>query len=499
MAQYQTPILGSFNSSASTDELESCQIIDTYGIGIDCHSRFIQLCILINRSDSIKKVEGTFTTDPGDLFKCRGFIREVLKENGLEDYDFHYCIESTGTYHYPVIRELKGRPRVVNPAIAGQSKRKTDVLDARILAQQDIAGLWKDSFIPDDDLNILRVYIKEREQLKKLRIQEGNRIRDILLRFGHTVNAYGAVGNTYTDTVIADLIAGHIPDTLGVNRDGLPDEIITVLSKNYNKYKLYTDSIAEQNKTIRKKIISMKFPFGNTMIDGRAALQRLTSVPGVGEQAAFSWLSEIYDIKRFEVVKQCAAYCGFDPSLKVSAGKVTSHKKRGGNAKLHSVLVNCASSAISRHKTPLGKWGYHIYRKNVKGGWKKACNAVGRRIVVALYHIQRLNEDYDISKYTFWQRNPVKEMHITEMNLGRFTSLLMRMGFENSIELTKAYYGDLAAMKGVGAKCLEAVQNWIKENSLQESSSEVKSSVEKRRNLKKRRESIITSSAETRY
>ena len=365
-----------------------------------------------------------------------------------------------------------------------------------MLAHQDIIGMWRESFIPDDDLNELRILLKRREHLAKERTRIGNRIRSTLLRFGHTVNAYGAVGKTYANSVIEDLVRGEIPDTSGVCPDGLPDGARRIIEEYFDRWNEVSKMIISSTKDVKEKVYSMSFRFGDEMIEGNKAVEKLKTVPGVGNLSAYYWLSEIYDVRRFESDKKCVAYCGFDPTLKVSAGKVTAHKRRGGNKKLHNTISNAAGTLISKKTEPFGRWGHRLYKRNAKGGYKKACNAVGRRMIVGLFHVQRLNQDFSYDKYNFWKEKEVKKVGIEEMNLGRFKPILLRLGLDDSQKITKAYYTDLASEKGVGVKCLEKIRQWISENSKEESSSKASSWVERKRNLKRRLASIIRSSRE---
>jgi len=64
MEHSTTRTLESFTSSVNeeidevetteiSDDVQTSEIIDEYGVGIDTHSRFIQVCILIKVTDSI--------------------------------------------------------------------------------------------------------------------------------------------------------------------------------------------------------------------------------------------------------------------------------------------------------------------------------------------------------------------------------------------------------------------------------------------------------------
>lgn len=194
-------------------------------------------------------------------------------------------------------------------------------------------------------------------------------------------------------------------------------------------------------------------------------LDLLTSVPGIGEVTALTWLSEIVEVQRFANAKAIAAYCGCDPTLKVSAGKVTTYSRRSGNKRLHQALTQAAGLLISRKKEPFGQWGYRIMKSKSTGGYRKAVGAVARRLAVALYHVQRLGVPFSYQKYQFWQTKTVAEMSLADMKLGRFEVVPARLGLDSSTKVANAFYTNPAAEKGVGEKCLEQVKQWLSQNS----------------------------------
>ena len=109
------------------------------------------------------------------------------------------------------------------------------------------------------------------------------------------------------------------------------------------------------------------WPISTGTMPGTELLGILRTVPGVGELAALHWLAEITDPRRFQNAKQVAAFAGCDPSLKVSAGKVTSYVRRQGNLRLHQALLYAASGLLRRRDDPLGQWGRSIAGRNKKG------------------------------------------------------------------------------------------------------------------------------------
>jgi hypothetical protein len=102
----------------------------SYGIGIDCHSKFIQVSVLVKRELRIYEYRHEFTTAWSDICAANTWAKSVISTCSSPSIDLslplHYCIESTSTYHIPIIQSWGGIPSIVNPSIAGSTKRKTD-------------------------------------------------------------------------------------------------------------------------------------------------------------------------------------------------------------------------------------------------------------------------------------------------------------------------------------------------------------------------------------
>jgi hypothetical protein len=198
---------------------------------------------------------------------------------------------------------------------------------------------------------------------------------------------------------------------------------------------------------------------------GEVICRRLDSVPFIGAKTLLVWLSEVITPQRFATVEKAIAYCGFDPAMKVSAGKVTSKGTRKGNSKIHGAIMKTAGSCVRSHSEPIGQWGYAIQQKNVKGGYGKACCAVGRRLIAALYYVHGRNEDFSYDHYHFFDIE-VPNVSIDEMGLSnRCKSALRKNGLERSQETAKCFItGRLRHLQGIGAKCLGEVKFWVEQN-----------------------------------
>ena len=223
-----------------------------------------------------------------------------------------------------------------------------------------------------------------------------------------------------------------------------------------------THCVRGVEREIRAFLSGALFPHKQGDQNGQALVDLLRTAPGVGEVTAWVWLAEIVDPSRCPDAKAVAASCGHDPSLKVSAGKVTSQARRKGNTALHQVFVQAAQYVIRKPGSPLGAWGRSISAKHAKGGWLKACGAVARRLTVALYHMHRTLKPYDESGYLSLQKPSFPDVKVEEMGLTkRTTTLLLSHGIRRATELWESYLGTLAALPGVGAKTLEEIGKWF--------------------------------------
>lgn len=435
-----------------------------YGVGIDTHKLFIQVCILYQRGAGTERVEQEFQTTWIDLAKARKWIVTTLTTAGhfTEGDLLRYTIESTGCYHLPVCQALGGTPTIINPMLAGPTRRKTDVLDARMLAHHSIIALWRPSYVLTPDAEILRCLIAMRNECTRGASRLINRVNNHCLRFGHTLGRDGSMADMQRRAIVEDMCRGVAQTGPALGPAGIPQNARTIFLDSYKLYDGYKAMGKQYHKLALDHLFQHHWPTGAGPIDGRSLLKILTSVPSVGEVTALVWLSVIHDPRRFADKKQVAAFCGSDPSVKVSAGKTTSHIKRKGNSVLHHALKNCASMIVRRHKDPLGQWGYNILRRQRKGSWGKAISAVARRLCICLWHVHLKAVPFSFEQYRFYLAPDVPELPISAMGLSKqFENMLHEAELYTTGEVARAFLTTLPQQKGIGVACLTAVKQWL--------------------------------------
>jgi transposase len=138
------------------------------------------------------------------------------------------------------------------------------------------------------------------------------------------------------------------------------------------------DAVSADIATLEAKIDQEIAPFA-------AAADRLDEITGVGRTAAQVIIAEIgTDMGRFPTPGHLASWAKFAPGVKESAGKKKGKGTTGhGNPYLARVLGEAAVAA-GRTNTFLGERYRRIARRR---GTKKAIVAVGRSILIIIWHL----------------------------------------------------------------------------------------------------------------
>jgi hypothetical protein len=252
----------------------------------------------------------------------------------------------------------------------------------------------------------------------------------------------------------------------GCSVDNIPAEVKELLKYKYVLWDEFKDRSKEMSEKIEQKIETIKWKCGDGELEGSELISLLMTVPGVGKHTAMVWLANIIDANRFETYQKCVAYCGYDPSNGTSAGKVVSNKKRQGNKELHKLISRCASNLLNKQAEPWGKWAGRIYGKS--GKWKKASNALGRKITIALYYVHKTGNAFDYDMYRTEEPEvmdiPLEQLVEIEPAFRRYIRKLIPLEIETTQEMVHKYH--ICAFKkvrGLGKAFYNLVDRFIQE------------------------------------
>jgi len=115
------------------------------------------------------------------------------------------------------------------------------------------------------------------------------------------------------------------------------------------------------------------------------AAARLDEIPGIGTTAAAIIIAEIgIDMSRFPTPGHLTSWARFTPGIKSSAGKAKGNGSTGHGDRYLARILGEVAVIVGRSDTFLGARYRRIARRR---GKKKAIVAVGRSLLVAIWHL----------------------------------------------------------------------------------------------------------------
>ena len=294
-----------------------------------------------------------------------------------------YLLEAAGLETWLVnakdVKHLPGRP-------------KTDKLDAVWLCKLAERQMLRPSFVPPPPIRVLRDLTRYRADLIGGRTAEKQRVENLLedAQIKLSVVASDIFGVSGRE-MMAELIAGQRnPRVLAQFARGRMRAKLSELEEAFtgrfndhhgfllSKMLARIDQVDADLADLDVRIEAEIAPFAE-----EAA--RLDEIPGIGQHAACVILSEIgIDMSRFPTAAHLCSWARFAPGVKESAGRRKGNETTGhGNPYLARVLGEAALSA-GKTDTFLGERYRRIARRR---GKKKAIVAVGRSILVIIWHL----------------------------------------------------------------------------------------------------------------
>jgi len=306
-------------------------------------------------------------------------------------------MEATSDYWKPVFYILEAQgldPWLVNAKDVKHlpGRPKTDKLDAVWLCKVAERQMLRPSFVPPAEIRLLRDLTRYRTDLVRSRTAEKNRVEKLLedAQIKLSVVAsdiFGVSGREMLDALIAGerdpKALAQLARTRMRAKIGLLEEAFVGHFTNHHRFLLTTmlariDQASADIAAVETKIDELILPFAR-------AVERLDEIVGVGLTGAHVMIAEIgVDMSRFPTAAHLCSWARFAPGIKESAGKKKGSGATGhGNPYLAAVL---GEAAVSTGKTDtfLGERYRRIARRR---GKKKAIVAVGRSILVIIWHL----------------------------------------------------------------------------------------------------------------
>lgn len=329
-------------------------------VGIDLHKKIIVLCVM----GKDRKVIERKTFSCCEVESIRKYFSKLKK--------FQAVVEATASYEWlaDMLQPLAQRIVLANPSkllLIAKSTRKSDKIDAKILAELLVLDMIPESYRPSKREREHRTLVRYRVSIR----QTINRIKCRIRRALSDHNAdrdqlFNGEGLKYLRSV------------------SLPESDRFVLDQLLASYDHYRAQMREAERQIRR--FAEQAPEKE-----RKSRELLRTIPGVGEVVTEVVLAELGDHERFSSQKKVAAYAGLIPGKRESAGK---SKDLGitkqGSRLLRTMLVQAAWQAVQR--SPRWRRVYDGLRRRCDA--KKAIIAVARRLLTVMLAVLKSGNPY---------------------------------------------------------------------------------------------------------
>jgi transposase len=304
--------------------------------GCDLHKQTISICI-VNPARQIVKRERLLCAN-------EEAIRRFFEGLG----EFEAVVEATASYEWFVrlIEPLAHRVVLAHPKklrVIAESTRKSDTLDAQVLAEFLALDMIPASYRPTPRQRDHRQLVRQRDRIQKRLTSAKNRIRRMLANYNaDRPQLFNAEGLAFLQQVRLSAA-----DRFSMNQ------------------------------------FLEEYDFG-----------RRQTIPGVGFVTAEVILAELADIARFRSQSRVAAYAGLAPGQRESAGKRQElHLEKAGSGLLRATMIEAAWRLV--RLSPRWKGNYEKLKARLKA--KKAIVAVARRQLTLVAAILQTGRPYSAS------------------------------------------------------------------------------------------------------
>ena len=346
------------------------------------------------------------------------------------------ALESTGVYWIPLFELLEARGfqvRLIDPRQAARApgRPKTDVLDCQWLQRLHSYGLLAAAFRPDDQVCVLRSYLRQRQTLLSGAGQHIQHMQKALeqMNVKLTEVVSDITGKTGMGIIKAILAGQRDPAQLAKLRDPRCKanegeiaralrgtwraEHLFALRQSVDLYEFYRRQVQDCERQVQAQLGTFADKSGGKevpprtkprkqgkasqpLFSARPALYRmtgvdLTAIEGLDETTALVVLSEIgTDMSRWPSEKHFASWLGLCPHVRVSAGKAqASRARRSGNRA--AVALRLAARSLHHSKSALGAF---FRRLKSRLGVSKALVATAHKLARLVYRLLAHGEAY---------------------------------------------------------------------------------------------------------
>ena len=291
-------------------------------VGMDVHKESYTLCCYCYDTDKVEYKQ----TIPSDYKLVLKYMEQVRTR--YEGEVTFVCGYEAGCLGYSLYHQLKDHAvdcKILAPttmAITNNHRVKTDKRDAANIARCLAFRTYSEVYVPDDEDNAVKEYIRMRDDQKLALKKIKQQILAFVLRKWKRFEG----GKTYW--TIAHMKWLKNLDLTGLDKETLSEYLIT--------YEYLVEKIERLDNRIEELASGEKY---------EKKIKNMSCFLGIKTHTALSMIVEVGDFERFEKAPRFAAFLGLVSSEDSSAEKVNRYSiTKAGNSHLRRLLVEAAQS-----------------------------------------------------------------------------------------------------------------------------------------------------------
>ena len=335
-------------------------------VGVDLHKQIIVLCVVV-------VVNGHKQVLTRRKLACRDTAALVEFFGSLGS--FRVAVEATAAYEWflELIEPQAERIVLVHPRkmrIIAESRRKTDRLDAQILAEFLASNELPEAWRPTPRVREHRALVRHRDSYRRRISSLKCRLRNLLAHYNADVaKLFTAAGREHLAQA-----------ALNASDRFIADDLLAEL-----------DSQLARRHEVDQRLV--KFAESATIAE-REARAVLATVPGIGPVTTEILLSELGDIRRFGSQANVVQYAGLAPGVRESAGVRRNQAiTKEGSRLLRWTMIELAWRMVAHTR----RWNSVYEKLKARCGSKKAIVAVARRVLCVLTAMLKSGQRYRLS------------------------------------------------------------------------------------------------------
>lgn len=332
-----------------------------YYIGLDIHKKIIAYCV--------KAIDGSLI-DQGKVAADRQSLEVWVK--GLPG-PWIGAMEATmfTGWVYDFLRPHAIALKVAHPAMLKAitaAKKKNDRADAEKIADLLRVNLLPECYMLSEEIRELRRILRYRNHIVGTAVKMQTKMSGLLMEVGAPYSKKRLHGKKYFHELLERV-------------DEIPPSVKELLQLSRSSYEMFRSFQKRLVKTLRT----------NQLIRDR--VQRLMTIPGVGEITALTWTLEIGDPGRFSSTRKAVSYCGLCSAQKESAGK----EQRGPISKKRNKHLQTKLIEASKLAPYWNEQLAIVHERELKKGNKnRATLAVARKLVAYMLAVDRKEADFTL-------------------------------------------------------------------------------------------------------